>query len=330
MKFNEQVNRLKTLRGEEREIVAQLIRELSVMHNERSYVLPGYPSLFTFCVKALGYSEGAAWRRTAAAKALSVSPELYQQLREGKITLCAAAELSKIVTAKNSQKVVSLAVGCSKQEVQELVADLSPPKTKVKQTEKVRVNRVVQDNSPPLEETSPEKCQAEKRSYTVTLELDEEEMELINQAQVVLSTRKVKDTLLKSAKQVVARERKLKALRDKREAKTPVKSIVKASPEKCQRDKPSRYIPAAVRHGVKRRDGNRCSYVAPDGTRCCETKNLEFDHRVPFALGGESTAENLRLVCRGHNRLYAEQVFGRGMIQNIVDSRNEAAIKSAS
>ena len=58
--------------------------------------------------------------------------------------------------------------------------------------------------------------------------------------------------------------------------------------------------------------------MAPDGTRCCETRNLEFDHIKPFALGGESTVENLRLVCRGHNRMYAENVFGRGWIEQVV------------
>jgi len=320
MKFNERVNKLKTLRGKERELVAELIRELSVMHNERSFVTAGYPSLFVFCVQALGYSEGAAWRRSAAAKALSVSPELYQQLRDGQITLYAAAELSKVVTAKNSKEIINLASGCSKQEVKELVADFSAPRTKAKQTERVRVNRVIQDISPPLELTSPEKCKAQKKSYTVTLELDEAEMELINQAQVVLSTRKVKDTVLKAAKRVVAKEKKLTLLRERRAAKleSPEALKVVTSPEKSQSKKPSRYIPADVRHAVTKRDNGRCSYVAPDGTRCCETNNLEFDHRVPFALGGQSTVENLRLVCRGHNRMYADNVFGREWVEQVI------------
>jgi len=323
MKFNERVNKLKTLRGKERELVAELIRELSVMHNERSFVTAGYPSLFVFCVQALGYSEGAAWRRSAAAKALSVSPELYQQLRDGQITLYAAAELSKVVTAKNSKEIINLASGCSKQEVKELVADFSAPRTKAKQTERVRVNRVIQDISPPLELTSPEKCKAQKKSYTVTLELDEAEMELINQAQVVLSTAKVKDTLLKSASRVVQHRQRLERVREKRANKTekkpcasPVRKLQLSSPDRTKR--PSRYIPADVRHAVERRDGGRCSYVSPDGTRCCETRNLEFDHIKPFALGGESTVENLRLVCRGHNRMYAENVFGREWIEQVV------------
>jgi len=91
--------------------------------------------------------------------------------------------------------------------------------------------------------------------------------------------------------------------------------------EAIQSKKPSRYIPTDVRHAVTKRDNGRCSYVAPDGTRCCETRNLEFDHRVPFALGGQSTVENLRLLCSGHNKLHAEQVFGREMIQGVIQAR---------
>jgi len=322
MEFSERVNRLKTLRGDERGIVAELISELCVMYNERSYVEAGYPSLFAFCVQALGYSEGAAWRRVAAAKALSLSPDLYRQLREGTITLCAAAELSKVVTRENSKEVISRAAGCSKQEVQELVAELAPAKSKPKRAERVRVARVVQSEPEPLlGATSPVEEQA--KSYTVTLELDEAEMELLNQAQIALSTRKLKDTVLQAAKQVVAREKRLSQLREKRAAQAAKRSKVQVSPEKRQSDKPSRYIPVDVRHAVEKRDGNRCVYVTPDGTRCCETRNLEFDHEIPFACGGKSTLNNLRQVCKAHNRMYADQVFGRENLQNIIHSRQQ-------
>ncbi|MFL5261666.1 MAG: HNH endonuclease, partial [Anaeromyxobacteraceae bacterium] len=70
-------------------------------------------------------------------------------------------------------------------------------------------------------------------------------------------------------------------------------------------------IPAAVRREVSKRDGGRCAWCSPDGRRCGSTWMLELDHIVPAALGGPSTVENLRLHCRSHNRLGAEQIFGR-------------------
>src|SRR6185369_9333471 len=69
-------------------------------------------------------------------------------------------------------------------------------------------------------------------------------------------------------------------------------------------------IPVADRREVWKRDGGRCTWCAQDGRRCGSTWKLELDHIVPAALGGPSTVENLRLRCRSHNQLGAEQIFG--------------------
>jgi len=73
--------------------------------------------------------------------------------------------------------------------------------------------------------------------------------------------------------------------------------------------KDSRYVPANVRRAVWSRDGGRCKFEGNAG-RCSETGRLEFHHLVPYALGGETTVENLELRCASHNRYDAEQYFG--------------------
>jgi hypothetical protein len=73
----------------------------------------------------------------------------------------------------------------------------------------------------------------------------------------------------------------------------------------------SRHIPAPVRREVWQRDGGRCTFVGSDGCRCDSRWKLEFDHVVPSAFGGKSTADNIRLRCRGHNMHHAERVYGR-------------------
>ncbi|WP_332842342.1 HNH endonuclease [Anaeromyxobacter terrae] len=70
-------------------------------------------------------------------------------------------------------------------------------------------------------------------------------------------------------------------------------------------------ISAIVRRSVWKRDGGRCAWVGPDGCRCNSRWKLELDHICPLALGGPSTIDNLRLVCRAHNLLHAERTFGR-------------------
>ncbi|MBX3387541.1 MAG: HNH endonuclease [Phycisphaeraceae bacterium] len=44
-----------------------------------------------------------------------------------------------------------------------------------------------------------------------------------------------------------------------------------------------------------RRDEGRC-------VRCGSNANLEFDHIIPIAMGGSSTARNLQLLCEPCNR----------------------------
>jgi 5-methylcytosine-specific restriction endonuclease McrA len=74
--------------------------------------------------------------------------------------------------------------------------------------------------------------------------------------------------------------------------------------------KRSRDISRAVRDAVFIRDKGRCTYVGPDGTRCGAKKNLQIDHIVPYARGGDNSPENLRLLCARHNRLEADREYG--------------------
>jgi hypothetical protein len=73
----------------------------------------------------------------------------------------------------------------------------------------------------------------------------------------------------------------------------------------------SRHIPAAVRRAVCERDGSRCCFVDAQGRRCTERHRLEFHHRRPFAFGGDHGPNNIRLMCRAHNRYLAEQDYGK-------------------
>jgi hypothetical protein len=54
-------------------------------------------------------------------------------------------------------------------------------------------------------------------------------------------------------------------------------------------------LPEDVRREVFRRDGGRCA-------NCGSDELLQFDHVIPVALGGSSTAANLQLLCAPCNR----------------------------
>lgn len=57
----------------------------------------------------------------------------------------------------------------------------------------------------------------------------------------------------------------------------------------------TRLIPTQVKKEVWERDGGKC-------VLCEETKNLHFDHDLPFSKGGTSlSAKNIKLLCMKHN-----------------------------
>ena len=76
---------------------------------------------------------------------------------------------------------------------------------------------------------------------------------------------------------------KLERLEAKRfaETKSPRKTL-----EETDTSPKSRYLPAAVRRFVSRRDGNQCRFVSETGRRCPERRGLEFHHEEPFGRGG--------------------------------------------
>jgi len=88
------------------------------------------------------------------------------------------------------------------------------------------------------------------------------------------------------------------------------------SPNKQER---SRHIPRSVRDKVYARDKGRCTFVSSGGRRCGSTWDLQIDHIIPFARGGDNSPGNLRLLCGKHNRLEAKRAFGEKHMEQFLD-----------
>jgi hypothetical protein len=70
------------------------------------------------------------------------------------------------------------------------------------------------------------------------------------------------------------------------------------------------HVPAAIEREVRLRDGDRCQFPLDAGGVCGSTWQVQLDHLVPRALGGPTTAANLRCACSFHNRYAAELELG--------------------
>jgi hypothetical protein len=64
--------------------------------------------------------------------------------------------------------------------------------------------------------------------------------------------------------------------------------------------------------------------VSEDGRRCDASAFLELDHVHPRAVGGSNDVTNLRVRCRAHNQLWAEQTFGREKVQRLRQKKSNS------
>jgi 5-methylcytosine-specific restriction endonuclease McrA len=294
-------SRLKTLRDAENVAVANIVLHLSEVDKRGSYRELGYSNSFTYCREYLGYSDGAAGRRVRAARVVAGSSEVYQLLREGRVSLCALSEVAAVINAENRSEVLSLTEGCSKREAQRVAVQFGEPEKP--RRERVRAKRVAVEPTAQGDLYSGHSSTSPVERFSVYLEVSPEFMAMVDEVKNLTGATNVTDALGKCLKGY---------LREK--TKAPVRRARATKPE-SRVLKPSRYVPRSVRHEVRKRDGGQCSFVSAQGKRCSCRHGLQLDHVYPHALGGASSVENLRLLCPAHNQLHAEKCFGREFIE---------------
>ena len=82
-----------TLVRHERHLQGAVIDHLAEIDARRLYLQRGCSSLFDYAVRELGYSDAAAGRRIGAVRLCADQPGARERLRDGSLTLSAAAEL---------------------------------------------------------------------------------------------------------------------------------------------------------------------------------------------------------------------------------------------
>ena len=82
-----------TLVHHERHLQGAIIDHLAEIEVRRLYLRRGCSSLFDYAVRELGYSDAAAGRRLGAVRLCADQPGARERLRDGSLTLSAAAEL---------------------------------------------------------------------------------------------------------------------------------------------------------------------------------------------------------------------------------------------
>ncbi len=333
----------------ERQFTAELVAHIAEVERRRLYAREGHPSMFRFCVDALHFSEHAAYRRIQVARTARRHPAILPALADGRLTLSAVLFLRPYLTRANAAGLLAAAFRRKKDALKDLIAEhfprpdlparvvpvaspaaLAPPAalempaaapvaTAANVSE--RSGRIAPALVAPAQEAAiplPASEMAPREAitplspgqYGIQFTLEREAYEQLRYA-LSLADHDVRPNdlakLFTQALQAFVRER------ERRRFAACVRSprVVR---DKGKSSENPRYVPAHVRREVWRRDGGRCTFVAHDGRRCESCERLEFDHVTAVARGGESTAANLRLCCRAHNQLAAEQAFGAAVV----------------
>ena len=329
---------------------AALLRHLAEVDARRLYVPAGCSTMFAYCVERRGYSEDVAFARIRVARAARRFPRILDALEEGRLHLTAVVRLAPYLRQWNADELLSAAEHKTKMQVLELIAERFPRADVPTRVHAVAQAAVVApachevaalaatevapaiggDHGEPMGPLGPDPV-APSPSATVEPAFPVVEMTPLARTtprspdryalQFTVSRethdrlRRVQD-LLASAVTCAdipdVFERALKLLEAALEKQ---RYSATESPRAPRGSSDPRHVPAAVQREVWERDGGRCTYESDDGHRCTARRWLECDHIVPVARGGESTTANLRLRCKAHNQLAAEQLFGAGFMR---------------
>ena len=274
--------KLGALVEEERQCTLRVLTHLREVERRMLYAKAGYPSLFEYCVKRLKYSEGGAQRRISAMRLMKYHPSVAEPLQKGTLTL-SVASMANTFFRKNQT--------LSRETKEEFL-------------------KSVQGKSRREVEMEMGKCMGLTEPEIVArLAITRELYDKLEQVKHLLrlpASMKLDELVAKMAEQIIARK-----------TKEPNRSQAQTQSEPTN----SRYIPAATRNEVWKRDGGQCTFIDPGSKlRCSARHSLQFDHKIPFGFGGTNAPENIRLLCPAHNRLKAVEVFGNQTMKDFLPS----------
>jgi 5-methylcytosine-specific restriction endonuclease McrA len=270
--------------AQEKESGIQVLHHLREVDARKLFTTVKCSSLYAYCIKELGYSEGTAGRRIQAMKLIRDLPEYQAKLEEGSVH---EGHLSKAQTFFNAQKkkkkayskekklqVMKDIEGKSARETDQLFASIDP---KLARKDKAR----------PINQEETE----------IRFTADKKLMEKLEKLQNLLGHQ------LDDKKYATLIEELADLALKKLEPKSPPTLAVKEVSA-------TRYIPAKIKRAVWHRDQGRCTHPG-----CGSKYALQYEHIIPFSKGGKSSLENLKLLCPAHNQLAAIQAYGLAKMQ---------------
>ena len=305
---------LGTLCMQSRQMLVGVLRHLVEIERRGLFARVSCSSMFVFCTTRLGMSEGEADRRIVAARLSVRFPWLLERIEKGEVHLSGLRILVQCQDDEDFEALVLEACGKSKLEMRMIVARRRPrpdvPCTFVP-VPAVTAPSTMGPSSLPFGGVAPA---GEEPARAKMDPLSEGRLAMTLTISAKLRGKLDRATALMSHRNPSRKtENVLDAALDLLLAKLEKERLGKASLSRSSAAGATTKgtISRAMRRAVFERDGERCTWVDAEGRRCACTEMLEIDHVHPAALGGTAELAGLRVLCAVHNRLHAEQCFGK-------------------
>jgi hypothetical protein len=305
------VSQTRMLVRDEAQATRQVLLHLMEIERREIHLARGFKSLHEFAVDVFGYSDGSAARRVAAMRLMRDMPETAEQLVQGTLTLETMSTLQKhFRDAKPSKELrtalVNTAQNLSKRELEKKLGkpEMTAVYLKPEVIEKLKELRMIMGVASfetiihKLADQALAQARLEKQKRVEKLEKGKAQKEKEIQSTPPSVQKPMRQPAPPSVQTVPT------TLPNREPAATDPVTDTGTAPANR-----SRYVPQPVRKHLIQRDQARCAYVDPRSKRqCTATHHLEFDHVQPFARGGLTTEENLRVLCANHNRFRARRM----------------------
>ncbi len=321
---NHEIERkLSVLVREERRITNEILELLCLAMDRRTYLELGFSSMFDWLVKGFGYSGSAAYRRIEAARILKAVPETSEKLENGSVNLSTLAKAQTVIRQQEkisgkhlsahakSEVIRSIENKTAIETEQTLISIFPDVASEIKQERHTVINDKEIRHQMNLSNEATRNLLRAKEVLSHKFP-NASDAEIVTYALEFLLE---KIDPLRRPRKESKPEPIPKAMT---EIKDEVKDAIKAKVTAASEVKPSGKTIRA--HIVKEAHG-KCTYHDPlSGRRCESSYQVQLDHIIPKALGGSDDPDNLRLLCRQHNLLMAEKIFGKPLMNRYRNS----------
>lgn len=254
-----------------------VIEIIQVIDQSKFFKKLGYPSLHSYVVQHMGYTQAVSGILISVARKARQIPHLQIALQKSELTASKAHKLVAAISQANAVELIAFAKTHSCRDLERKVARLTGI-----ELSQISIDQETKDL---LERVQSIACQKSRKSVSQIEALKESLTFYLDRNDPV----RIAQRVLQRAAVTPREDANVPDVSRRGFARTPLKAL--------------------ERHKVNLRDNGRCTFVNTSGERCSEDKWLAHHHIIHVKDGGGNDPQNLTTLCWFHHDLAHQTSF---------------------